>query len=232
MEILRYLAMTAAEVQSNPNPDFPIGWMSCHFSPNNPGLSNVPTSLPPNSLLILDDSFPFQNHDVDTIENQLKEIISQFQIQKLLLDLQRPKSEEVEMLIAQFCNALPCSMAVTESYAEKSSCGVFLSPPPLHRTLKDHIVPWRGKEIWLELAPQAACYAITESGCSIKPDSLTAKEQFPHRDKNLHVSYRIEPSEDCVVFRLQRSQEELEKLVKEAENLGITTVIGLYQEFK
>ena len=231
MGILRYLAMTAGELQSKPQPDFPVAWMSCHFSPNNSGLSNIPTSLPANSMLILDDCFPFQNHDKNIIADQLTEIFSRFQIKKLLLDFQRPKTEDLINLHAHLCATLPCAIAVTESYAEKNDCTVFLSPPPLHRALKDHIAPWKAREIWLEIAPATACYTVTENGCREEADS-PSEENYLHHDEILHVNYQITAWHDRVEFRLRRTQSEIAHLLKEAETLGISTAVGLYQELK
>ena len=69
-----YLAMTPAEFNSvsQPPPDF--AYMACHFSPYGTGLGNLPTVLPPESLLILNDRTPIHGHDPQRIFDQLKDV--------------------------------------------------------------------------------------------------------------------------------------------------------------
>ena len=67
MAIACYLAMTAAEFSVCTSLPPHIGWLACHFSSSGPGLSNMPKALPPDSVLIVDDSTPFHDHRADVI---------------------------------------------------------------------------------------------------------------------------------------------------------------------
>ena len=91
MAIACYLAMTAAEFSVCTNLPPQIGWLSCHFSPSGPGLSNIPKGLPPDSVLILDDSMPFHDHKADVILRQLQEAVAAMKIRGVILDFQRQK---------------------------------------------------------------------------------------------------------------------------------------------
>ena len=52
MAIAQYLAMTAAEMIGSTFLPQKAAWMACHFSPYSTGLCNLPSALPPGSLLI------------------------------------------------------------------------------------------------------------------------------------------------------------------------------------
>ena len=84
-----YLALTAAEMLAHT--DFhPIAWMACHFSSSGPGLGNLPPQLPPDSIVILDDSIPLTDQDPHRIAAQLQLLEP---LAGVLLDLQR-KSDQ------------------------------------------------------------------------------------------------------------------------------------------
>ena len=53
-----------------------------------------------------------------------------------------------------------------------------------------------------------------------------------HRDRTLHCSYYVTVAEDRAEFTLFRTKEDLEELLQEAEHLGFTKAVGLYQELK
>ena len=71
MAIAPFLAMTGAEMRNNSFLPEKIAWMACHFSPYGLGLSNLPRSLPPGSLLMVDDITPIGKHDPSIILDQL-----------------------------------------------------------------------------------------------------------------------------------------------------------------
>ena len=112
MAIPLYLAMTAAEFSGcNTLPSNPA-WMSCRFSPGGNGLSNLPSSLPPGTLLILDDQTPPDGHDTALIRQQLMEIIDANHCAGLLLDFQRPDIPQTTQIVKELLS-LPCPVCVS-----------------------------------------------------------------------------------------------------------------------
>ncbi len=229
MEIRRFLAMTDQELaQCNPPPQN-IGWMACHFS-HDGGITNLPNTLPPHSLLILDDSVPPNNCDPKRI---WETILSQLQIHRcfgLLLDFQRPDLPE-NRTVAKALAALPFPVAVSHTYGQELTCGIFLPPVPPDTPLAEYLAPHRGREVWLELGMDTLQLQLTPEGCSRKTVD-GCKQPLPFSDKALHCHYRIDCEENRATFTLQRTGEDLRSLLKEAETLGVTTAVGLYQELK
>ena len=225
-----YLAMTPGEVSGcHPLPK-KIAWMACHFSPWSSGLSNLPTQLPEDSVLILDDSTPFREHDAAAIAAQLSQAVEQLRVRRILLDFQRPGVIPVQELAQKLAATLPCSMAVSAPYAQNLSCAVFLPPLPLNLSLEEQLAPYSGREIWLDIAPTCGELRIQTKGNAYIP---MAADVFPrgrfHSDI-LHCRYTASITEDGVIFSLSRHWEELERLLDAAEKLGVTTALGLYQE--
>ncbi len=231
MEILLYLAVTETELRNNPTIPYPIAWLSCHFSARHQGLSNLPTALPRNSMVIISDQIPFQDHDIELMYQQILQLISFESPSKILLDFQREFSENLEEFVDRFLQ-LPCPVAVTETYCHNRDCPVFLSSPPLHISLGEYLNPWKNREIWLEIAPAEAYYRITESGCTVTPCTVKTKTPFPHCNRFPPVKYDIQTEEDAVVFHLQRGKEEITAILTDAERYGIPTAVGLYQELR
>lgn len=229
MEIIQYLAMTGAEYCAIPTPDFPMAWMACHFSPYSLGLSNLPDTLPKDSMLILNDLTPMHNHDANTIVGQLSHAIRNLQIAKVLLDFQRPYHPQLHQLADILCHKLPCPVGISEIYAKDMVSPVFLSAPPLTSDLKTHIAPWDGREIWLEAATDCACYTITEDGCYCA-DCKKPEEPLPFTDQQLHVRYSIETNDTSACFTLTRGKQEVADLLCEAASLGVSTSVGLLQQ--
>lgn len=223
MKIVPYLAMTAAEFEKASVLPEPMAWMACHYSPYGTGLSNLPRQLPTGSLLILNDRTPICGHDADLVAKQLRECAEKFSCAGILLDLQRSGSEDVVKAVA----TLPCPVAVTPPYAQSAPCAVFLPPPPLTVPLKKHITPWDGREIWLEIATEETTVRVTADGSGhITPHALAC----PHTDARLHCRYGMEKSAQFVDFYLQRSADECNALMREANECGISVFVGLYQQ--
>jgi hypothetical protein len=230
MAIKRYLAMTAAEIEGNPAVPFPIGWMACQFSPYSQGLSNLPGSLPEDSLLILNDFTPIDGHDPSVVGAQLRQCIDSQKCTGLLLDFQREGNPQTEELVSFLVEALPCPVVVSEPYGANRKCPVFLPPLPHHLPLSEYLTPWQGREIWLDLALDGETITLSKEKAAIAP--LPPGEVFDggHREETLHCHYRTELLEDSACFTLWRTREDLEEMLEEAEALGIKTAVGLYQE--
>ena len=231
MAIPAFLAMTAAEIRGSFLLPPKIGWMACHFSPYSVGLSNLPRSLPPGSLLILNDITPIHGHDPEVVADQVRDCVTAFGCSGVLLDFQRKAVEETAAMAAHLTEVLPCPVALSEVYAAPLACPVFLSPLPHHIPLEDWLAPWKGREVWLEIGMDAEEILLTESGAAIRPlPHFKAESGF--QDEALHCHYRIDRQEDSVQFTLWRTREDVDALLEEAEVLGITTSVGLYQQFR
>lgn len=231
MAITPYLAMTAAEYAFCENHPPGIAWMACHFSPYSTGLSNLPEALPGGSVLCLNDRTPICGHDPILIAGQLEQCMDRFQCAALLLDLQRWPCEETERFLKVLLEALPRPPVLAAHWAKNFTCPVFLPPCPLHRTLAEHIKPWAGRDLWLELDSSGETLLLTSHGCQ---HSVLHRQELPDtgmNDRELHCSYDIEVLPEAVRFRLWRNQEDLSGFLEEAENLGVAGALGLYQEF-
>lgn len=231
MAIDRYLAMTAAEIQGNLEFPDKIGWMACHFSPYGTGLSNLPDTLPPGSMLILNDRTPICGHDPSRIIRQLSDTIDALECGCLLLDFQRGNTPETQALVKAITAHLPCPVGVSHLYAKESDCAVFLPPVPLDTPLAAHLAPWEGREVWLEAALDGLEITVTEKGAKSASLLHSAALDSPFHDEKLHCHYQIHSDENQAKFTLFRTQEDLKELLEEAEKLGICRTVGLFQEF-
>ena len=231
MAIMPFLAMTAAEIAKKEALPEKLAWMACHFSPYGLGLSNLPRTLPPGSLLMVDDITPIRGHDFRIILDQLAERTEALNCSGILLDFQRPGSEETAALVAVLTQDLPCPVAVSHLYAGAGSFPVFLPPVPLSVPPEDHLAPWQGREIWLELALDGEEIIVTAEGAAFTHLPYPSPSEMGFRDEALCCHYRCIQEEDSVKFLLWRTEEDLEKLMKKAEDSGITSAVGLYQEF-
>lgn len=224
MKIVPYLAMTAAEFEKCASFPEKIAWMACHYSPYGTGLGNLPEHLPPGSLLISNDRTPICAHDPKQVAQQLDDCVQALSCAGILLDFQRTGSQEIVKAVA----ALPCPVAVTPSYAEAAPCAVFLPPPAPNVSLERHLTPWRGREIWLEIATEQMWIRVTADGSApVAPNAIAC----PHTDTRLHCRYGMQTARNCIDFRLQRDIEQLDALMREAAAHDISVFVGLYQQF-
>lgn len=231
MAIAPFLAMTAAEIRGNTSLPPKIAWMACHFSPYGSGLSNLPRSLPPGSLLMVDDITPIRGHDPRIILDQLGESAEAFSCDGILLDFQRPGIEETAALVEVLTQGLPCPVAVPESYAGTGSFPIFLPPVPPSASPEDYFAPWSGREIWLELAMDAVEVTVTEHGSTFLPLTAAAPAEPEFFDETLLCRYHCDVQEAAVRFTLRRAAEDLDRFLAEAEEHSVTKAVGLYQEF-
>lgn len=229
MALPLYLAMTAAEMGGNGSIPQKSGYMACHFSPYGTGLSNCPKAMPPGGILILNDRVPICGHDVKLITNQLVELTEAHQCECVLLDFQRPGSKETAELASAIVQALPCPVGVSEGYAHGLPCPVFLPPVPPDIPIGEYLAPWRGREVWLEAALNGVAITLTTDGSSSVPLPLWEHPEGGHQDPALHCHYLIHMDTD-VRFTVFRTPEDLDALLSEAETLGVTRAVGLWQE--
>lgn len=223
-----YLAMTAAELHSCETLPEKIAWMACHFSPYGTGLTNLPTQLPENSLLILNDRTPIHSHDPNRIFDQLEQTLQKQKCSGLLLDFQWHCPQAVPII--KRLQALPCPLAVSEIYAKDVDCPVFLPPVPILTPVSEYLSPWKGREIWLEAALDGTKFTVTKDGSSQVPLHPADRPACPLEDGALHCHYSIEATRTKAEFTLRRTTADLNMLLAEAEKMGVTQTVGLYQE--
>ena len=223
-----FLAMTALEMEEySPQRS---AYMACHFSSYSRGLSNLPKQMPANSILLLDDSIPIQDHDPIQVVRQLNELAEQFSIRALLLDFQRERDLQTQEMAAAILAGVSCPAAVTASYADIMDSPVFLSPVPVNMSLQHYLRPWQGRDVFLELSCERVQFTITESGSIQNTLPPGYSNQLPQQEPKLHCHYDTAVFPDKVIFTLQRTPEDLEALADEAYRLGVRGVVGLYQE--
>lgn len=224
-----YLAMTAAELAACALPQ-QLCYMACHFSAYGAGLSNLPTSLPPGSILILNDRMSLHSHDPALVSAQLAQAAESLNAAAILLDLQRPQDAQTARMVKAIVGAQPCPVVVADTYAKELSCDVFLSAPALHTSLEKALQPWLGRRIWLELATEPELLVLTEQGC--QPGFCDAGD-IPENgfyDEKLCCHYRMQLRERDARFLLWRTNEDLRQYLQKAQELGVCGAVGLYQQ--
>lgn len=227
MPIPCYLAMTSGEFfQAEQLPD-KIAWMACHYSCYGTALSNCPAQLPEGSLIILNDRTPPCGHDASLILQQLQQLLEAFHPFGFLLDFQRPDYPE-NLAVAKAAVTLPCPVAVSELYANELSCPVFLPPPSVNTPLHKYLAPWKGRNIWLEVALQTEVFTVTEEGCTAAPGSDSPLPEPVFEEPDLFCQYHWMLQDAQAVFTLQRSKKEIDTLLHKAE--GVNLAVGLYQQ--
>jgi len=232
MALRCYLAMTARELGQCHMLPKDLAWMACHFAPYGAGIEGLPGKLPRGSLLILNDRIPVTCHDPVLVAGQLAQVAETHKAAGVLLDFQNKPSKQSISIAREIARQLSCPIAITESYAKEIDCGVFLSPLPLRTSLKDHISPWKGRPIWLEVALDAQKVTVTRENATVtscKPTPLPAPF---FTEEKLHCDYHMEVSNTAAVFTICRTKQNINVLLQEAEALGITCAVGLYQELK
>ena len=223
-----YLAMTQGEFLNCPQLPEHIAWMESSFSSSGAGLSQLPHTLPKNSLLMVTDQFPPQTHDPELIVRQLTKAAEEFSLCGVVLDFQRPYCEELSVIADAICNALPCPVALTPPYRNKDTV-LFLPPVPVYQSAKECLAPYAGQEIWLETELRGLEMIVTEDGCTGHPlESLLNENIF--EDSLCHCHYSVDVLPDRAVFSLQRTENDLLSLLSDAETMGVTKALGLYQQ--
>lgn len=225
-----YLAITAPELSTAEVLPKHLAYMACVLSPYSTGLSNYPQSLPEGAVLILNDSTPAGGHDPKLIGGQTAEISRQFGCSGILLDFQRPDNALTFQIAEEILSSVSYPVAVSEDYARELDCPVFLSAPPADCRLDRWLSPWKDREIWLEAALDARTVTLDKTGSWVHPANPCDPDLLPHRSQQLHCHYKTEVASVQVHFTLQRTKEDLKAQLQEAESLGVTMAVGLYQE--
>lgn len=225
-----YLAQTYWEMMDFSQIPENTAYMACHFSSYGSGLEKLPEGLPKIPLLILNDRIPVWNHDPVLVTAQLKEAVETLEAGAILLDFQRKNCPGTESVANAVISALPCPVGISESYAQERDCPVFLSPLPLRKTLEEYVAPWKDREIWLDIAMNAEEITVTKDGSQFTDLTRFSPDGSCHKDPELLCSYQIRVLEDRAVFTLFRTREDIAALLQQAEGLGVTRAVGLYQE--
>lgn len=230
MDMNCYIAMTAAELAGAKQLPAQLGWMACHFSQRDNGISNVPGALPEGAVLILDDSRPPAGHDPALIAKQLAEAVQKLRASSVILDFQDADNTETADIAAHLVGTLPSPVCVAAPYAENLSCPVLIPPPPPHKHLQDWLASWAGRQIWLEATLETERITVTEQGSRITALPFTQLEEGTFTEETLFCRYRIQEYADRVEFTLTRDRGLLQKLLENAKNQGVHQAIGLYQQ--
>lgn len=224
-----YLAMTAAEIlRCEKIPPEPA-YLSCHFSPYGKGLSAIPPSLPPDTLLILTDRTPICGHEADLVARQLCDAAARLKCCGILLDLQRPDSPEAPAIVKAVLETASCPVAVSQLYAAEGDYPVLVSPSPLWTDPEELLAPWKGRPVWLETVPEGALVTVTAEGSAWEPIPWNSFTPKFHHD-GMHADYRIEKEKDRVKIYLRRDSACLDSLAEYAKTVGAVARIGLYQQ--
>ena len=229
MAIPLYLAKTAAEFAQIAKQPEHLAWMACHFSPYGTGITNLPSMLPKNSLLILNDRTPVHGHDPNRVKDTVDAIVEQQKCCGVLLDFQRPDLPETTQIIRELLS-LPCPVCVSALYAKGLDCPVFLPPVPLTATVEEHLAPWQDREIWLETALESLQCRVTEKGSVFTPNAMPISPK--QKESHMHCHYHIDIEENSAMFTIWRTTGDLQELLLEAERYGVKQAVGLWQELK
>ena len=224
MALPRYLALTAEEFAACVRLPPRMAWMACHFSPYGTGLENLPPALPKDAMVILNDRIPMSGHDPDTVLRQLRQLSPDC----LLLDFQRPPTDDTLEMSRRIVHARSCPVGVTHAYAQDLDCPLFLPAPPPDTPVEVTLSPWDGREVWLEIGFSAMIYTVTEQGAV--PGVLPIIPETGKKDEQLCCHYRMDLFDDRAAFSLWRTGEDLELLLEKAKAHGVTKAVGLWQE--
>ena len=230
MEIPLFLAMTAGELGLAAELPKRIGWMASHFAAYGTGLSNLPKTLPPGSMLMLNDRTPICGHAPQEVANTLCQAAERLQCDSILLDFQRRDQLEISPVVSAVLARATCPVGVSVLYAKDFDCPVLVPPIPPHRPLEDALTEWNSREIWLELTAEGTQITVTPEGSRYAPLPFSELPEKAHEDQGLCCHYEIEVSEHKVRFLLGRTKDDQSALLNKAKHHGVTRGVGLWQE--
>ncbi len=231
MSIPLYLAMTAADFFRCEEIPPHIAWMSLHFSPAGPGLSNLPGVLPPGSMVILDDQIPWNGHSHQQVCKELRGLLQTRKIRSLLLDFERPPRLEtmaLSQMILSLCQEIGCSVGLPKPYRTSGEGALFLPPHPCHRT-PDKLSA-EAEEIWLEVAPVGFTADILHDGVHLEDSPPLPLPGVPvFMSPALCCCYTSMPASQGIRVRLFDTKKTIQAKSIIWEQLGVTRLIGLYR---
>ena len=149
-------------------------------------------------------------------------------VQYLLLDLQRPNDPETAQIVKAILDNKPCNTIVSEAYGKALDCPLFLNSPLPHQALEEYIAPFKNRTLWLELAVETVSYRVSKTDCTVQSVPYTPAE---NHCKDLHCHYNWTVYKDHIDFTLSRDRQDCDCLLKDAQGLGISGFVGLYQQF-
>lgn len=220
MGSIQYPVVTAEDFSCFPPGEQPIAWLGMHFSPQDSSITAVPSSLPPNSILILDDRVPPPEQGCGKLLLQLESIIGRLSPEGVYLDFQRPGLSSSRRFSEAFRERFPALTAVSHYYADKSSPIVVLPPPPLYQDLQKFIEPWQGHTVWVEQAPTEWKLTVTEKGMKPLETAISAHSHGNYCPV-LCSYYSIQTSTDRAVFTLWTTEESLRSQSQLLQALGV-----------
>lgn len=229
MEIPMFLAMTAGEVSGAEELPPHLAWMACHFSPYGTGLSNIPRSLPKGSMLMLNDRMPPDWHDPELAADMLVDVAKRLECSCILLDFQRPENAKTASVVEAVLKQADRPVGVSSCYAEGLSCPVLVPPVPPHLTPEEYLIPWKGREIWLEWSLMGTEIEVTAEGSRYTSLPQFVPSEKAHFDDELGCRYDICVEEERVVFRLGRLPQDIDVVMEKSQECGVALRVGLWQ---
>lgn len=230
MEIPWFPAITQEEIQKLATLPAQFAWMACHFNPEGNGIMDLPETLPPGCILILNDQIPYHGQSGEVIGQQLTECAQRWSLHGVLLDFERPVSEELRETVRMLVSTLPCPVACGKNLEIEGLVSV-IQMPPLSEKPKEYFESKKG--VWLELRKQAEGYRIERDGSKSYSTEEPQGEKLKRlQDTALCVHYHFTVNTENADFVLWRDHKDREKIIEQAKEAGIDTVIGLYQEFR
>ena len=224
--------MTAAELQNCRSLPPKSAYMACHFSSYGSGISNAPSALPAGSMLILNDRIPICGHDPELVASQLEMLTQENKCRYVLLDLQRPFDPQALAVCRCCLEQISCPVGISHLYAGEFSCPVFLPPVPPDQPLEQHLAPWKGRELWLEIATDSSQLTLTADGCQVQDALPRLSADGCFCDDALLCQYRQRTETDRITVDLWRSPQQIAELIHRAKEHGVQVFAGLYQQLK
>lgn len=227
-----YLAISTQEFANILEFPSTLCYFACHFSPSGEGLSNLPTILQPGSILSIDDSTPIAGHSKNKVIEQIKYLTEKFNPCGILLDFQRPDNPFSVDMIESILEGTQCPVAVSHIYARELDCPVFLPPLPYRITVQEYLNPWSGREIWLELGNEKEMAIVTQTEFCTERVHTIPNERNYFRDPSLLCHYCTYIKPDHIAFYFQRTAEDLAEIQAQAQALGASKFVGLWQQLR
>lgn len=181
-------------------------------------------------MLIINDMLPPSGHDPVYITEQLSELKESSGFSCLLLDFQREGCTETAKIAKHISLTMDCPVGISEAYAHCCDGPAFLNCAQPHCSLSEKLKLWNGRELWLEAVLEAETTRIYRDHCQISFVPYSSGEDSDSECDVLRCRYRILHKEDHVELLQYRDIPQLEKLLYEAKDLGVTKAIGLFQQ--